>query len=352
VLTDVDLKSTSNGGFVQSLSGFDIRPFSDVGLTTALTFELVSYAPTTGVLEMHIKLSTLSHTIDTVIYLAYGNASLTTDGSASATWDVGFVEVQHGGDGTTISVADSTTLNPGTNHGATAAAGQVGGALSFNGSTWVSVADSNSLDLTTALTLSSWVKPTNLTQSFGYILSKLVSSNSNNIYSIIWELTNNTIEFYSAASPSFGFPGTASRALLADTNWHHIVYTYDGTTWVRYLDGVAAGTTTATENLSAQTGNLFFGSYDGTQQYFNGLLDEIRISNIARSASWVTAEYNYQKSAATFVTWGANTQLGSADGSSLDADQAHAGTVVNANVSAYHASVGGMGGMMQRWVRV
>lgn len=38
--------------------------------------------------------------------------------------------------------------------------------------------------------------------------------------------------------------------------------------------------------------------------HLNGSLDEIRLSNVARSASWITAEYNNQSSPSTFYSVG------------------------------------------------
>src|SRR5205814_7140669 len=64
------------------------------------------------------------------------------------------------GSGTTV-VDRSGTGNGGTVSNTTWSSGKYGGALSFNGtSSWVTVADSASLDLTTAMTLEAWVYPT------------------------------------------------------------------------------------------------------------------------------------------------------------------------------------------------
>src|SRR6185436_9570699 len=65
----------------------------------------------------------------------------------------------------TATVTDeSGNGNVGTLSGATwTAAGKFCGALSFDGiNDWVTVADANSLDLTTGMTVSAWVKPSSL----------------------------------------------------------------------------------------------------------------------------------------------------------------------------------------------
>src|SRR4051794_26069672 len=71
-----------------------------------------------------------------------------------------------GGTGSTLA-DDSGNGNTGTIRGATWAAGKSAGALSFDGSSnWVTVPDSPSLDLTSAMTLEAWVKPSVLGASW------------------------------------------------------------------------------------------------------------------------------------------------------------------------------------------
>ena len=43
----------------------------------------------------------------------------------------------------------------------------------------------------------------------------------------------------------------------------------------------------------------------GTAQFWNGTIDEVRISSSARSADWIAAEYNNQSSPSTFYNFGA-----------------------------------------------
>ena len=46
------------------------------------------------------------------------------------------------------------------------------------------------------------------------------------------------------------------------------------------------------------------GSDSGGGSVFNGLIDEVRISNTARSPSWILTEYNNQNNPSTFYTIG------------------------------------------------
>src|SRR5215468_208172 len=50
--TDNRFKTTGNGGHVQDPNGFDLRPYSDTGLTTSYTYQLEFYSASTGQVVM------------------------------------------------------------------------------------------------------------------------------------------------------------------------------------------------------------------------------------------------------------------------------------------------------------
>lgn len=62
--------------------------------------------------------------------------------------------------------------------------------------------------------------------------------------------------------------------------------------------------------LTSDSASLSFGSDEPTNQYyFNGGIDEFRISNTARSAGWIETCYNNQSSPSTFYTLGEATLI-------------------------------------------
>src|SRR6516165_11780766 len=97
MFTDNRFKTVGNGGHVQNASGFDIRPYSDSSLTTALSYELVSgsYNASTGTFQIWVLIPSLSQGL--VIYLAYEDSGLSTDGTnLSAVWSAnGYKSVYH-----------------------------------------------------------------------------------------------------------------------------------------------------------------------------------------------------------------------------------------------------------------
>ncbi|HEY4282124.1 MAG TPA: DUF2341 domain-containing protein, partial [Chthoniobacterales bacterium] len=168
-VTDARFKDVSHSGNVQSSSGFDIRPYSDSGCATPSTYELERYNATTGEVVMWVKISSLSSSSDTVIYLAYGDASLTTDGSSTSTWSNGFLGVYHLKDGTTLNVNSATGSNNGTNHSATATTGQIDGGAGFASASSQYIALPGSIN---AVAYSAWINGTTFPGSVNSIVMK------------------------------------------------------------------------------------------------------------------------------------------------------------------------------------
>src|SRR5215475_11180601 len=106
------LATTSNGGNVTSASGFDIIFTSDAAGTTILSFEQESYSGTTGAISYWVRVPTVSHTTDTVIYLFYGNGAITSDQSSkTAVWDTNYKGVWHLGQNPTGTAFSDSTAN-------------------------------------------------------------------------------------------------------------------------------------------------------------------------------------------------------------------------------------------------
>jgi Concanavalin A-like lectin/glucanases superfamily len=67
--------------------------------------------------------------------------------------------------------------------------------------------------------------------------------------------------------------------------WHHVAYTYDGTTHRLYVDGKTPVTSTIPPNTAAVT-RTEIGAFSGGTR-FNGQLDDLRIYNIALTATQI-----------------------------------------------------------------
>ena len=86
---------------------------------------------------------------------------------------------------------------------------------------------------------------------------------------------------------AFGGIQLAYMALPSTGVWHHVAYTFDGTTHRIYMDGVA-GTSTTTAPETATPSQVFLGSYNGTAEFLQGALDDVRVYNRALSPTEIS----------------------------------------------------------------
>ena len=100
---------------------------------------------------------------------------------------------------------------------------------------------------------------------------------------------------------------------LNDNSWHYVASVLTGTTMadvVHYVDGAddgttgAGGSTTVNTNTAGDKVTLGARTQSTVKVFQGGILDDIRISNIARSANWIKTEYTNQYSPSTFITLG------------------------------------------------
>ena len=62
---------------------------------------------------------------------------------------------------------------------------------------------------------------------------------------------------------------------------------------------------TTSNDLTSTVPLRFGAAADATaDQFYQGIEDEVRISNVARSIDWIMTDYNLQKAGSTFVTLG------------------------------------------------
>ena len=167
-------------------------------------------------------------------------------------------------------------------------AGRFSKAINFDGDTdYITIADQSSLRFSNAFTLSMWVKSHSTTQSQKYLIDK------NNAYSIIYEYVDNALEF-NAASYTGSNPRTGSSIPITDTNWHHIVYAYNGVNWVGYKDGIAMFNTQRTFALETTTANLTIGTSTlvPAGNDFAGIIDEVKLYQYGLTSDEVKTEFN------------------------------------------------------------
>lgn len=307
------LATTANGGQVTDPNGYDIGFYSDAALTSKLSWETDLYTAATGVIAYWVKVPTVSHTTNTVIYMAYSNPSISSDQSAATSvWDSNYKAIYHLSNGSSLSATDSTGANNGTITGATATTGQIdGGALFDNGTNKITIPNTL-LTAASAFTISWWENITSDATNFPSRFA--VKTTSANAYVIIRSKSATyTPICFGYSSTTLQHPtGDGSMAISANVGtWNYFVVaggssTVSATSPALYFNG-ASQSLTGGGGSSAITVNQF--GYDGADNGTNASIDEVRISSgIARGVDWALTEYNNQSSPTTFYTVGAQRQ--------------------------------------------
>ncbi len=285
-----DYRFSTYGGQIGKADATDIYFTSSDG-TTKLSHKIEKYDPATGELAVWIKVPTLSASANTVLYMYLGNPAVATDQQDmdnSHYWDTNYKGVWHLPNGSTLSATDSSqSANNGTILGATAAVGKMGGGAGFaGGGQVINIANNASLQSQT-FTYQAWVKNT----SAGYhpIIAQSGGSgpewrvNSNNTMSLLRTGTQNLC---------------TSTGTVPLNTWTQVAVTYNGSTCQFYINGVSAGSTSISSSFSFST--FWIGGAGGVNEYFVGEIDEVRMSDVLRSANLLQTEYNNQGSPSTF----------------------------------------------------
>lgn len=311
-ITDPDLRTTANGGQVESGNGFDII-FTLGDCSTQLAHDLEHYDPTTGELVIWVQVPLLDNLADTYVYMFYGNSAVATDQSNSAIWTTANY------DGVWHLHNDFLDASVGTNNGTNNGSTDISPAYNFGDGQnftdpnhWIELP--NHPNRTGDFTYTGWAR----TISNNVAGQRVVcddASNANGCHAIsIGDPGAGSIRFYiRGLNPvSLDSPG----GIIINDVWHYVAATFNDATNLKslYVDGVLVGSATVTGTLGTATGNASIGGEVAAGEAgnrFNGSLDEIRSNSSVLSAGWILTEFNNQNSPGTF--YGISAQFTAVD---------------------------------------
>ncbi|MBB3054945.1 DUF2341 domain-containing protein [Mucilaginibacter gotjawali] len=273
-------------------------------------YQVESYNQTTGTLLVWVQIPTLTYATNKSITFYYGSTSPSTTHNTAFyqnTWASDYKGVFHFNESSySGSVTDgSSGAHTGTTSGMTSAdlvTGKIGTAYSFNGSS--KKITFGSIPITGTFTLSAWVKLAAINIDQKVMTNQSAAGNSSGGYKL-GVYTNNYPETESGTAGDRG--STPFPTAFTTGTWHYIQGVYTGSTLSTYVDGSAYEVLSTTNNPSG-TNPFYIGVGEGgTQYYFNGIIDEARVSSTAKSADWIKAEYADQNNPTTFTTVGSTS---------------------------------------------
>ncbi len=282
------------------LNGEDIR-FMDSDTCpngTPLKHEIEYWNQAGNEAFVWVKVPRINVGVADFIYMFYGNAAAADGQDAVNVWDANHIFVFHmSGDGT-ANLPDSTTVHAGTKIGIGQPANvhlNIDGSQDFDG-----LNDDVSVDFAMTsrpagsdITVSFWFNaddnnpPVTQYQLCPGPIAQDMNTRVDNNGKLI-------VRTYSGAE-------AIGDNDVCDNNWHHVVFGVSSPATFFLVDGVqqVASPTIGVDNR----GDVFhFGNADGNQLFFDGKLDEIRMSNIGRTSDWNIA--SYRSEAELLITYG------------------------------------------------
>jgi hypothetical protein len=313
------------------LTGADIRFTSDSFGVTELPFELVQFSQTTSETtarcEIHIKLSAVSSSTDTVFYMwwgnPYANAYATTDTyGRNAVWSSSYISVWHMNESAGSTMTDSSG-NVDATYQAALPSRQTTGPMkssqrfSYVANSWafLNSAPKWGFNGGTENMTTTAVLMRNTSNAYQGVFCKCDSNSSSDFGNLQWE-------HYNSVQPSatrecqywrgllggaWADNGVYPTQVTSSSTFDHISFVYDHVNGIYYTNATAYTGYTDSGNLPDNTyDSCVIGNWNGNpgSDQLRADVDELRVCNTARSSTWITTEYNALISPQTFVNEG------------------------------------------------
>jgi len=205
-------------------------------------------------------------------------------------------------------VTDETGTNTATKYGnASWGTGVIGGAIDYSSGGYAVASDDNSLDITSALTITAWINLTTAATD-QEIVGKVNSNASGSCYEI--RLHAGRIRFLSQPGSTWNTYQTTDPVITNTGTWYHIAMAYPSTTI--YINGSAVDgywasggeSTLQSNNTPLHIGGTFY------LTPFYGLIDELAIYDRMLDAYEIDAIYDSSVEAFESITAGVNETFG------------------------------------------
>jgi hypothetical protein len=275
--------------------------FTTDGTPIKLAHEIESYTAATGHIVAWVNMPFLSSTVDTTIFIYYGNPTASNQQNVAGTWNSGFKAIYHLKESWSTSAGhfkDSTanhyngTLTD-TNGNSASDAGIIGPGFRFNGD-----ADSINIGVINTpqpITYSCWLKSDDVHQNKGAL------GRYYNLYFLgTWNAGSGVLR-HSAYINSVRYYQHTSGV---SNTWYLLTLTYDGSTVRYYVGGTQVGSISAPGTLTSTNYPWHIGDNGNGGLFWDGVVDEVRIANVCLSPGWISTYYGNVNNPSMFYSVG------------------------------------------------
>lgn len=297
------LVSTSDATYLGAhaqADGDDILFTANDG-TTKLDHELQAYSG--GTIIAWVRLPSVSSSVDTTFYMYYGNLTAGPQENPTGVWDSNYKGVWHLTETSGVFADSTSNGNDGTASGSLTrgVTGKIGLACDFSGG-HISMGAPASLNITGGnLSIEAWYEPDVITGALRAI------ANKGDQYALR-TATAGDGRFYFLDGAVYPVVWT-NGAVVIDT-FVHLVGRNNATALRILRDGVEQ-TKTDTGTIATVSTDFEIGRHSQvTTRLADGVIDEVRVSNIARSNGWYSTQHNNHNSPGTFLSYGSEEAVG------------------------------------------
>jgi len=296
-------------------NGNDIRFTDSIGGSgdangNILDFEIERFNKAGEVAEIWVEIRDIYSASDTTFYMFYGNNGCGSGEDVDGTWDGGtdvspannFVGIWHlkeVGDEIGNDYQDSTGyLNHGQGGGGdsncvpTRVGGKIGYGQEFDGDAvngdFIDIPSpgggGDELDITGSLTLEAWMQMQDArAPTWG---SSVIGRGSQYKLFQDWD-ADYRVTFY-VETTTQGYPSSNGNS---PNTWYYMVGRYNGSTSKIYRYETEVDSDPVSSPITSDIHNVKIG-LDPDNDPYDGLIDEVRISDVARSPAWIKASYH------------------------------------------------------------
>jgi len=271
---------------------------------TQLNHEIELFNSTTGELVAWVNVTSLSSSVDTKIWMYYGNSTCSSQENAAGTWDSNYICVLHLNETSGTHQDSTSSNNDGTPYGSGVIqdyTGIIDGADDFDGADANLTVGNNSFNVNSG-TVEMWCNFDTFPAS-GYEFAFDHHTNTGSVGNRAY------IHVESGGVWGIGLGDSVDlgncNSTLSSITWYYLSLTWDGSDGIGWKDGEQDSPLRSYSNLNT-VGDIWIASWEGgvDSEWIDGTIDEIRISNIARNSSWLGACYNNTNDTSTFLSFG------------------------------------------------
>ena len=280
-----------------------------------------SYSSTHAKLVAWVRIPYLSTAEDTNVSMYYSNGTMSSRHNPTEVWDSNFKGIWHFREdpsGSPPQIKDSTSpYSNGSSNGfmtpVDQVIGSIDGSLDFDGNDdYIDFANPPELQITGEFTVELWFKSDNVGND--YLINKMGASGQRG-----WDISfdngappNGWVTFrYNRDGTNFGSESVGYEFVKAG-EWYHVVGIFKPNDYAKFfLNGTLVDIDTTLIPASMFDPSLpvrVAERSDGSSTNYNGTIDEVRISDIARSDGWISTEYYNQDDPGSFYSIGSEKE--------------------------------------------